>query len=38
MGHSDIKVTQAYLRDFGDEELDDAVDRLLEEPMLKYAS
>lgn len=38
MGHSDIKVTQAYLRDFGDEELDEAVDRLLEEPILKYAS
>lgn len=37
MGHSNIEVTKAYLREFGDYELDKEVRKLLEEPKLKYA-
>ena len=37
MGHSNIEVTKAYLREFGDYELDEEVKKLLEEPRLKYA-
>lgn len=38
MGHSDVNVTNSYLKDFGDDLIDDAMSRLLEEPKLKYAS
>jgi site-specific recombinase XerD len=37
MGHSNIEVTKAYLREFGDYELDKEVRKLFEEPTLKYA-
>lgn len=37
MGHSNLSITQAYLKDFEDDVIDDAVNRLLEEPTLKYA-
>ncbi|PWI29773.1 integrase [Flavobacteriaceae bacterium LYZ1037] len=38
MGHHDVSVTQAYLKEFKDEIIDDAMSKLLEEPKLKYAS
>lgn len=37
MGHSDIKVTQHYLSEFGDEELDEAVKKLVQEQQAIYA-
>lgn len=38
MGHNDVSVTKAYLKEFDDEIIDDAMSKLLEEPKLKYAS
>lgn len=38
MGHHDVSVTKAYLKEFDDEIIDDAMSKLLEEPTLKYAS
>ena len=38
LGHSDIQVTQAYLKSFEDEVIDSAVRKLLEEPLVRYAS
>ena len=37
MGHSNVEITKAYLKEFGDDVLDDAMDKLLEEPERKYA-
>lgn len=36
LGHSDIKITQSYLKAFEDDIIDNAVDKLLEEPLLAY--
>jgi len=38
MGHADVSITQAYLKEFKDDIIDDAMSKLLEEPTLKYAS
>ncbi len=38
MGHSDVSVTNSYLKEFEDTVIDDAMSKLLEEPILKYAS
>ncbi|TXD47777.1 site-specific integrase [Polaribacter sp. IC073] len=38
MGHANVSITQAYLKEFDDEVIDDAMSKLLEEPRLKYAS
>ncbi len=38
MGHHDVSVTKAYLKEFEDDIIDDAMSKLLEEPKLKYAS
>ncbi|MDC1365075.1 site-specific integrase [Algibacter sp.] len=38
MGHHDVSVTKAYLKEFEDDVIDDAMTKLLEEPTLKYAS
>lgn len=38
MGHQDVSVTQAYLKEFNNNVIDDAMSKLLEEPKLKYAS
>ncbi len=38
MGHHDVSVTKAYLKEFDDDVIDDAMSKLLEEPNLKYAS
>lgn len=38
MGHHDVSVTKAYLKEFDDDVIDDAMSKLLEEPKLKYAS
>jgi len=38
MGHHDVSVTNAYLKEFEDDVIDDAMAKLLEEPKLKYAS
>lgn len=38
MGHSDVSVTNSYLKDFEDTVIDDAMSKLLEEPKMKYAS
>lgn len=38
LGHSDIQVTQAYLKSFEDEVIDSAVRKLLREPLDRYAS
>jgi len=38
MGHHDVSVTKAYLKEFDDEIIDDAMSKLLEEPKMKYAS
>lgn len=38
MGHHDVSVTKAYLKEFEDDIIDDAMSKLLEEPILKYAS
>jgi integrase len=38
MGHHDVSVTKAYLKEFDDEVIDNAMNKLLEEPELKYAS
>ncbi|WP_282148615.1 site-specific integrase [Algibacter lectus] len=38
MGHHDVSVTNAYLKEFEDDIVDTAMSKLLEEPMLKYAS
>lgn len=32
LGHTDVKITQSYLKDFEDDIIDSAVDKLLEEP------
>ncbi|MCF1420844.1 site-specific integrase [Mangrovimonas futianensis] len=32
LGHRDVKITQSYLKDFEDDILDNAIDKLLEEP------
>lgn len=37
MGHHDVSVTKAYLKEFKDDIIDDAMSKLLEEPKLKYA-
>jgi integrase len=37
MGHSDMKVTQHYLNEFGDDVLDEAVKKLIQEPQQLYA-
>ena len=34
LGHSDVKITKSYLKAFEDEIIDDAVNKLLEEPLL----
>lgn len=36
MGHNNLKTTQAYLREFGDDILDEAASHLLKEPDLTY--
>tara|TARA_R110002051_G_scaffold199848_1_gene266822 strand:+ start:215927 stop:217186 length:1260 start_codon:yes stop_codon:yes gene_type:complete len=38
MGHADVSITQAYLKEFKDDIIDDAMSKLLEEPILRYAS
>ena len=38
MGHHDVSVTKAYLKEFDDDIIDDAMRKLLEEPKLKYAT
>jgi integrase len=38
MGHHDVSVTKAYLKEFDDKTIDDAMGKLLEEPKLRYAS
>jgi len=38
MGHHDVSVTKAYLKEFDDDIFDDAMTKLLEEPKLQYAS
>ncbi len=38
MGHHDVSVTKAYLKEFENKVIDDAMQKLLEEPQLKYAS
>ncbi|WCO01715.1 site-specific integrase [Psychroserpens ponticola] len=38
MGHADVSITQAYLKEFKDDIIDDAMSKLLEEPILQYAS
>jgi len=37
MGHSNLNITQAYLKEFEDDVLDEAMKGLLEEPSIKYA-
>lgn len=37
MGHSNVEITKAYLKEFGDDVLDDAMNNLLKEPTIKYA-
>ncbi len=36
MGHHDVSVTNAYLKDFEDEIIDNAMSKLLEEPKAVY--
>lgn len=36
-GHSNLNITQAYLKGFEDDVIDDTMNRLLEEPIKKYA-
>lgn len=38
MGHHDVSVTKAYLKEFEDETIDDAMSKLLEESIYKYIS
>lgn len=38
MGHHDVSVTNAYLKEFDDEIIDEAMKKLLGEPKLQYAS
>jgi integrase/recombinase XerD len=38
MGHQDVATTNAYLKKFDLNIVDDEVDKLLEEPLFKYAS
>ena len=38
MGHKDVSVTMAYLKEFDNDTIDNAMERLLEEPKLLYAS
>jgi integrase len=38
MGHQDISVTNAYLKEFDEEVVFNAMEKLLEEPFLRYAS
>lgn len=38
MGHSDVSVTNSYLKEFDDTVIDDAMSKLLEEPKLRYVS
>lgn len=37
MGHQDVNVTKAYLKEFNDEVLDNAMEKLLEEPEQGYS-
>ncbi|MFT4645937.1 MAG: integrase/recombinase XerD [Planctomycetota bacterium] len=37
MGHSNVEITKAYLKEFGDDVLDDAMKNLLQEPSMLYA-
>ena len=37
MGHSNVEITKAYLKEFGDDVLDDAMKNLLQEPSILYA-
>ena len=37
LGHSNLNITNAYLKEFDDGTIDDAMNRLLEEPSIKYA-
>ena len=37
LGHSNLRVTQSYLKDFGDDILDDVMDKLVEEPIQLFA-
>ena len=36
MGHKDVSVTKAYLKEFDNKVIDDAMSKLLEEPMIDY--
>lgn len=36
-GHSNLNITQAYLKGSEDDVIDDTMNRLLEEPIKKYA-
>lgn len=36
LGHKDLRVTQSYLKDFEDEVIDKAVEKLLEEAIVEY--
>ena len=37
MGHHDVSVTKAYLKEFDDNVIDDAMEKLLEEPIMNYS-
>ena len=37
MGHQNVNVTRAYLKEFEDEVLDNAMEKLLEEPLETYS-
>ena len=38
MGHHDVSVTNAYLKEFENDAIDNAMNKLFEEPRLRYAS
>jgi integrase/recombinase XerD len=38
MGHTDVSITNSYLKEFDDEVIDNVMKKLLEEPKLQYAS
>ena len=38
MGHADVNITKSYLKDFDDVVINDAMEKLLEEPSIRYAS
>ncbi|KIX20717.1 integrase [Flavobacterium sp. 316] len=38
MGHTDVSITNSYLKEFDDEVIDNAMKKLLEEPQFQYAS